>query len=41
MCEAAEYCRYLDLLWFGAIGIIYGAGVVIAVLLEKRNGRKS
>ncbi len=39
MCEVADYCRYLDLLWIAVIGILYGFGVVIAVLKEKRNRR--
>lgn len=36
MCEAAEYCRHIDLLWIGVVGLFYGAGVLVACYAEHR-----
>lgn len=35
-CEAAEYCRYIDILWICLISLIYGAGVLIVGFAEHR-----
>lgn len=38
MICAAEYCRYLDILAFVGISLIYGGGVLLVYAYQKRKG---